>query len=136
MPIIAPGAKVLVTGANGFIAAWVISALLDMGFAVRGTVRTEVKGVHLKELFKAHGERFEIGLVHDNLEVSADRVGANRRVSNDDRMAPMMRRSRAWMLLRIWHLLSPLLQPEEIHKVCNDPSTTVSWMWAQSRDRS
>ena len=82
MPIITPGpgAKVLVTGANGFIAAWVISALLDAGFAVRGTVRAEIKGVHLKELFKAHGERFEIGIVGDNIKVSADRrVGATGR---------------------------------------------------------
>ena len=125
MPIIAPGAKVLVTGPNGFIAVWVISALLDAGFAVRGTVRTEAKGVHLKELFKAHGERFEIGIVRDNVEVSANRVGVNKWVSNVDRMVHMMRRSRVWMLLRIWRLLSPLLMPE-VHKVCNDPSTTVS----------
>ncbi len=42
-------AKVLVSGANGFIAVWVVKALLDAGYAVRGTVRDERKAMHLPQ---------------------------------------------------------------------------------------
>ncbi|KAJ5159371.1 NAD dependent epimerase/dehydratase [Penicillium canariense] len=38
--IFPPGTKILVTGANGYIASHVISILLDLGLHVRGTVRT------------------------------------------------------------------------------------------------
>ncbi|KAJ4473047.1 hypothetical protein J3R30DRAFT_3514321 [Lentinula aciculospora] len=36
MPKVIPnGSKVLVTGANGYIAAWVVRTLLEKGYAVR-----------------------------------------------------------------------------------------------------
>lgn len=38
---IAPGATILVTGANGYIASHVIDRLLSDGYKVRGTVRSE-----------------------------------------------------------------------------------------------
>jgi nucleoside-diphosphate-sugar epimerase len=38
---IARGSRVLVTGANGYIASHIIDILLELGFNVRGTVRTE-----------------------------------------------------------------------------------------------
>ncbi|KAK1235164.1 hypothetical protein PQX77_001621 [Marasmius sp. AFHP31] len=49
MPAIQSSAKslVLVTGATGFIAAWVVRNLLDRGFHVRGTVRSPSKGQEL-----------------------------------------------------------------------------------------
>lgn len=34
------GCRVLVTGANGYIASHVVDKLLDLGYVVRGTVRT------------------------------------------------------------------------------------------------
>lgn len=37
---IPPRSKVLVTGANGFIASHIINVLLELGYTVRGTVRT------------------------------------------------------------------------------------------------
>lgn len=64
MPAISSG-KVLVTGANGFVAAWVAKELLEHGFSVRGTVRSESKAAYLREYFKAHGDRFEIAIVED-----------------------------------------------------------------------
>ncbi|KAI0674146.1 NAD(P)-binding protein [Trametes maxima] len=64
MPAITSG-KVLVTGANGYIAVWVVKTLLEQGFAVRGTVRSESKATHLRELFKSYGSKFEIGIVED-----------------------------------------------------------------------
>ncbi|KAL5504580.1 hypothetical protein ACEPAH_7241 [Sanghuangporus vaninii] len=52
MPIVKPPAKVLVTGANGFIAAWVVRMLLENGFSVRSTVRAESKSSYLRNLLK------------------------------------------------------------------------------------
>jgi nucleoside-diphosphate-sugar epimerase len=43
MPAVDLGSEVLVTGANGYIAVWVVRVLLERGFAVRGTVRSESK---------------------------------------------------------------------------------------------
>ena len=68
MPAIDSG-KVLVTGANGYIAVWVVKAFLDQGFAVRGTVRSESKAKHLRELFKSYGQRFEVAIVEDITKV-------------------------------------------------------------------
>ncbi|THU84024.1 D-lactaldehyde dehydrogenase [Dendrothele bispora CBS 962.96] len=65
MPTISPGNKVLVTGANGFIAVWIVRTLLERGYVVRGSVRSEEKGRFLKDLFKDYGERFEIVIVRD-----------------------------------------------------------------------
>ncbi|CDO69620.1 hypothetical protein BN946_scf184851.g8 [Trametes cinnabarina] len=66
MPAISVG-KVLVTGANGFIAAWTVNAFLDAGFAVRGTVRSVAKAEHLKKTFGSYGDKFEY-IVVPNIE--------------------------------------------------------------------
>jgi nucleoside-diphosphate-sugar epimerase len=58
MPAVQPPAKVLVTGANGYIAAWVVKALLEEGYSVRGTARSEEKGKHLKKLFSEYGDKY------------------------------------------------------------------------------
>ncbi|KAI0367230.1 NAD-P-binding protein [Pilatotrama ljubarskyi] len=64
MPAITSG-KVLVTGANGYIAVWVVKSLLDQGFSVRGTVRSESKAKHLRETFKSYGDKLEVVIVED-----------------------------------------------------------------------
>ncbi|KAI0703205.1 NAD-P-binding protein [Earliella scabrosa] len=64
MPAITSG-KVLVTGANGFVGAWIVKAFLDAGFAVRAVVRDESKTVHLKKVFAEHGDKLEFALVPD-----------------------------------------------------------------------
>ena len=64
MPAVTSG-KVLVTGANGYVAAWVLKDLLDNGFSVRGTVRSESKATHLREYFKAFGDKLEFVIVDD-----------------------------------------------------------------------
>jgi len=65
MPTIAPGDKVLVTGANGFLAVHVVDILLKKGYAVRGVVRSLSKGDHLKKLFAEYGDKFELAVVKD-----------------------------------------------------------------------
>ncbi|TFK63060.1 NAD(P)-binding protein [Pluteus cervinus] len=49
MPSVQPPALVLVTGANGYIATWVVYNLLHKGFSVRATVRSAEKGKHFAE---------------------------------------------------------------------------------------
>jgi nucleoside-diphosphate-sugar epimerase len=74
MPAIAPQSKVLVTGASGYIAAWVVKTLLERGFRVRGTVRSSAKGEYLANLFKAHGDRFEYVIVEDIAKVGIPKL--------------------------------------------------------------
>ncbi|KAG8876481.1 methylglyoxal reductase (NADPH-dependent) gre2 [Tulasnella sp. 331] len=66
-PVLAP-AKVLVTGASGFIAAWVCKTLLDHGYHVVGTVRSTSKGEYLQKLFEKDGhgkDKFSFVIVED-----------------------------------------------------------------------
>ena len=65
MPAIAPASKVLVSGANGYIATWVVRKLLEHGYAVRGTVRTETKGAFLLDMFKSYADKLELVVVED-----------------------------------------------------------------------
>ncbi|KAJ7439754.1 NAD(P)-binding protein [Mycena latifolia] len=70
MPAISSG-RVLVTGANGFIGAWIIRSLLEGGLAVRGTVRTASKCGHLRDMFASAGDRFEVVVVPDMTQEGA-----------------------------------------------------------------
>jgi len=47
MPVVQKGAKVLVTGANGFMGAATIKILVERGFNVIGVVRKASKGACL-----------------------------------------------------------------------------------------
>ncbi|KAK2467483.1 hypothetical protein APHAL10511_000338 [Amanita phalloides] len=71
MPPVAPGSKVLVTGANGYVAIWVVHTLLEQGYTVRGAVRSVAKGAFLLEKFKLYGDRFELVIVDDFLKDGA-----------------------------------------------------------------
>ncbi|PPQ89823.1 hypothetical protein CVT25_007524 [Psilocybe cyanescens] len=72
MPAVLPvqsslaGVRVLVSGANGFIALHVVKTLLEQGYIVRGTVRSEEKGRRLEERFReVYGSKFEWIVVED-----------------------------------------------------------------------
>ncbi|KAG8928935.1 methylglyoxal reductase (NADPH-dependent) gre2 [Tulasnella sp. 418] len=65
MPAVQPPSRVLVTGASGFIAVWVVKTLLERGYSVVGTVRSEEKGVYLRTLFKEHGDSFSYTIIED-----------------------------------------------------------------------
>ena len=56
---------VIMTGANGYIAVWIVKLLLEAGFSVRGTVRAESKAAHLRTLFKSYGDKLEVVIVPD-----------------------------------------------------------------------
>ncbi|PPQ72637.1 hypothetical protein CVT26_004344 [Gymnopilus dilepis] len=66
MPTIgSPGARVLVTGANGYVAMWVVRTLLEQGYNVRAVVRSSEKGKHVKEYFSSYDDQLEIVVVED-----------------------------------------------------------------------
>ena len=48
MPIINKGEIVLVSGANGYLAMWIVRAFLERGYTVRGTVRNDAKAMFVK----------------------------------------------------------------------------------------
>ncbi|KAF7794065.1 hypothetical protein EIP86_005195 [Pleurotus ostreatoroseus] len=64
MPAVKSG-KVLVTGANGYIAAWTVNTLLEQGYSVRGTVRSEAKAVALRQTFSKYSDRLEVIVIDD-----------------------------------------------------------------------
>ena len=68
MPAVKSG-KVLVTGANGYIAAWTVNTLLEQGYSVRGTVRSEAKAVALRQTFSKYGDRLEAIVIDDIAKV-------------------------------------------------------------------
>ena len=69
MPSVDAG-KVLVTGANGYIAAWIVKELLNRGFSVHGTVRSEAKAAPLRSFFGHYGSKFEVTIVEDMTKVT------------------------------------------------------------------
>jgi nucleoside-diphosphate-sugar epimerase len=73
MPTSPAPSKVLVSGANGFIAVWVVKLLLDRGYTVRGTSRSDDKNVHLREIFASHVKegKLELAVVEDITKVRA-----------------------------------------------------------------
>lgn len=70
MPVVAPGSKILVTGANGFVAIHIVEALLKKGYSVRATIRSESKGTHLKNVFAKYGDKLELVIVPNITKVS------------------------------------------------------------------
>lgn len=83
MPAVQPPVKVLVSGATGYIAAWVVQNLLERGYAVRGTARSVAKGDFLKKVFASYGDRFETVVVEDIAKVSLRPPEAPRWSSDD-----------------------------------------------------
>jgi uncharacterized protein YbjT (DUF2867 family) len=59
------GKLILVTGANGFVAAHVIIALLDGGYQVRGTVRSEKSAETVRKTFSSYSDKFSVVVTPD-----------------------------------------------------------------------
>ena len=71
MPTINKGDMVLVSGANGYLAMWIVRAFLERGYVVRGTVRDDAKAKFVRAYFAAlgYGDKFEAVIVADITEV-------------------------------------------------------------------
>ena len=59
--------KVLVTGASGFLALHTILRLLQLGYSVRGTVRTEAQGKNVRETLSKHVDTGKLEFVYVDL---------------------------------------------------------------------
>ncbi|KAJ6581816.1 D-lactaldehyde dehydrogenase [Mycena capillaripes] len=60
-----PNVTILVSGANGFLATWIVGDLLKKGYSVRAAVRGEAKGKHLLNIYEEYGNKLEVFLVND-----------------------------------------------------------------------
>lgn len=47
------------------MATWVVYSLLEHGYSVRASVRSEGKGAHLCKIFASYGDKFELAIVPD-----------------------------------------------------------------------
>lgn len=74
MPAVQPPSKVLVTGANGYIAVWLVKSLLEKGYAVRGTVRSADKAKQVADILTGYGEKLELVVVEDITKVRCDLI--------------------------------------------------------------
>ena len=126
MPVVAPGSKVLVTGANGFAAIHIVDALLKKGYSVRATIRSESKGTHLKKIFAKYGDKLEFVIVPDVAKVSLIQSrGIGHRVNRRPRTALSTAFSTDSMLFCIPPLPSATMS--KIQKVGRSLSDWLSW---------
>jgi len=65
MPVVPSPAKILVTGASGFLATHITAELLKEGYTVVGTVRSTEKGEYLVKQFDNFGDKFTFVIVPD-----------------------------------------------------------------------
>ncbi|KAG8908992.1 hypothetical protein FRB99_000095 [Tulasnella sp. 403] len=57
--------KVLVTGANDFVAFHALKFLFDRGYSVVGTVRSERKFPYIRNAFQEHADKLDLSVVED-----------------------------------------------------------------------
>ncbi|KAJ3526558.1 hypothetical protein NMY22_g10113 [Coprinellus aureogranulatus] len=67
MPALPPNtpAKVLVTGATGYVGQWVLRTLLDRGYTARVAVRSEGKAKGVKDIFAEDAGKLEFAVIED-----------------------------------------------------------------------
>lgn len=59
------GETILVSGASGFVAAHVIKELLEHGYKVRGTVRSEDSAKGVRKTHAKHSDKLSFAIVKD-----------------------------------------------------------------------
>lgn len=75
MPALPPNtsAKVLVTGATGYVGQWVLRVLLDRGHTARVVVRSDSKAQEVKDGFLNDASKLEYVVVEDMSKVRLNR---------------------------------------------------------------
>ena len=85
--------KILVTGANGFVASHIVLEALKLGYHVRGTVRNAEKAEATKDLFQNH-PKYSVVVVSDfataltEIEHAVDGVESMIHVASDTSFSP------------------------------------------------
>ena len=59
------GETILVTGASGFVAAHVVKELLEHGYKVRGTVRSEASANGVRKTHPMYADKLSFAIVKD-----------------------------------------------------------------------
>lgn len=72
MPALATNtkAKILITGATGYVGQWVLRVLLDRGHTARVVVRSEGKAKEVRDAFVGDEAKLEFVVVEDLTKVS------------------------------------------------------------------
>ncbi|KAF8324554.1 uncharacterized protein EI90DRAFT_3129739 [Cantharellus anzutake] len=65
MPAISAPAKILVTGASGYVGAWVVKVLVDRGYSVLATTRYKEEGEFLVRRFPSYKGKVEYTIIPD-----------------------------------------------------------------------
>ncbi|KAF8314102.1 D-lactaldehyde dehydrogenase [Clavulina sp. PMI_390] len=65
MSFVEAPAKILVTGASGFLGSHCAAQLIADGYQVVGTVRSQAKGKYLENIFQRYGGKFSFSIVPD-----------------------------------------------------------------------
>lgn len=65
MATIAKGSKVLVTGCNGYVGTQIVKSLLEAGYIVKGTIRSESSARKVIDSHPAYKENLSLAIVPD-----------------------------------------------------------------------
>ena len=60
--------KILITGASGYVAAYIVDAFLGVGYLVRGTVRSEEVADRVRDAHSAYSEQLSFAIIPDIAE--------------------------------------------------------------------
>lgn len=131
MPTISKGDKVLITGANGYIAMWTTRLFLEQGYSVRGTLRSEKKANFLKDYFRSLGidSLFETVIVEDIVKVwrYTKIIFATTGLTEESRKEHSMRPSKMLMPLPTWlrHFPTHMSRIQKVHSILSSTCLTL-----------
>ena len=65
MPSAPNGKTILITGASGFVATWVVRSFLEAGYHVRGSVRSEETANNVRNSHPGYNDQLSFVIVKD-----------------------------------------------------------------------
>ncbi|KAJ5376715.1 hypothetical protein N7509_013601 [Penicillium cosmopolitanum] len=137
-----PGSRILVTGANGYIGTHVVDQLLGLGYAVRGTLRTEKPW--LNEFFaKKYGAgSFETVLIrsfenHDEIESALEGIDGLIHLASDVSFNNDPKAVIPWVVKATQDLLKSAACHPSVKRVVLASSSTATYLsWPDASGRT